>query len=306
VLAAAQTLGYRPAGYSAIPALSRRKRVGVVMANLFSPYFCHLYSMFESELELREFDIIWRVVSDLSQLDAQVAGLIPQDVDGIIVLSAVPGAQVRKKVVAANIALVVLDRQEQAEGAALVWIDGPEIGRAVAQMMLKEGRKRPAAIAANPRRLTELHGFAEAMEAAGSAPCLWLDTGWTYENGVTTAQRLLAGDDMPDAIFCASDYLAVGIVDVLRAQGSLRVPEDVSVVGFGDTSQSRWLSHQTTSIQLPLLALVQTAVATVASRMGPATSQPPRIWLGCDIVERGTTLGLSHPESGARTLPSAE
>jgi DNA-binding LacI/PurR family transcriptional regulator len=306
IMAAATALGYRPTGYQPGPSPTRQKRAAVVMANLFSPYFSHLYAMLESELALREFEILWRIISDSAQLDAQVADLLSEDVDGIIVLSAVPGAAVRKRIVAADVALVALDRQDVAEGAALVWIDGPEIGRAVAQLMLREGRNRPAAIAANPRRLTELQAFADAMEAAGSAPCGWIDTGWTYENGAHAARALFSAETPPDAIFCASDYLAIGMTDTIRQEFGLRVPEDVSVVGFGDTSQSRWMSHSTSSVHLPLLSLVQTAVATMASRIGPVTSPCPRIWLGCDIVERGTTLGLSHPEGPAQPLPSAE
>jgi DNA-binding LacI/PurR family transcriptional regulator len=189
------------------------------------------------------------------------------------------------------------------EGAALVWIDAPEIGRSVARMMQKEGRKRPAAIAANPRRLTELKAFADAMEAAGSATCRWIDTGWTYENGLSAAEHLFSQGDIPDAIFAASDYLAIAITDVAREKYGLRVPEDVSIIGFGDTTQSRWLSHTTSSIHLPLLAMVQTAVATMASRIGQINSAPPpRIWLSCDVIERGTTLGLSHPAGPGQDL----
>ncbi|NOW45976.1 DNA-binding LacI/PurR family transcriptional regulator [Novosphingobium sp. SG751A] len=299
VLAAAQALGYRLQSATSQQNHGRPKRAAVVMANLFSPYFCHLYAMFEDELRQRGFDVVWRIVSDLALLDVTVGDMVDEQVDGIIVLSAVPGAAVRKKVVAAGISLVVMDRQDVVEGAALVWIDGPEIGRSIAQLMQKEGRSRPAAIAANPRRLTELQAFAHAMEMGGSAPCRWVDTGWTYENGITAARVLFAGEDRPDAIFAASDYLAVGIVDVARKEFGLRVPEDVSVVGFGDTSQSRWLSHATSSIHLPLLSLVQTAVSTMAGRLGPNVAPPPRIWLACDVIERETTLGLSFANNPA-------
>lgn len=299
VLAAAQALGYRLQSASSQQNHGRAKRAAVVMANLFSPYFCHLYAMFEDELRQRGFEVVWRIVSDLALLDVTVSDMVDEQVDGIIVLSAVPGTAVRKKVVSANISLVVLDRQDVVEGAALVWIDGPEIGRNVAQLMQREGRSRPAAIAANPRRLTELQAFATAMEMGGSAPCLWVDTGWTYENGMSAARDLFAGKDRPDAVFAASDYLAVGIVDVARKEFGLRVPEDVSVVGFGDTSQSRWLSHATTSIHLPLLSMVQTAVSTMAGRLGPNVAPPPRIWLACDVIERETTLGLSFANNSA-------
>jgi DNA-binding LacI/PurR family transcriptional regulator len=303
IMSAAATLGYRPSTFQAAIQPTRRKRAAVVMANLHSPYFCHLYAMYEAELTQREFAIEWRILTDPMQIDATIADLVSDGVDGIIVLSGVPGAQVRKKVVAANISLVLLDRQDAVEGAALVWIDGPEIGRSVAKMMQKEGRQRPAAIAANPRRLTELQAFADAMEAGGSSRCRWVDTGWTYENGVTAADHLFSQGEMPDAIFAASDYLAIAIADMARDKYGLRVPEDVSIIGFGDTTQSRWLSHTTSSIHLPLLSMVQTAVATMTSRIGQVSSAPPpRIWLSCDVVERGTTLGLSHPAGPGQDL----
>jgi DNA-binding LacI/PurR family transcriptional regulator len=305
ILAAASALGYRPATYAAHhPA--RQKRAGVIMANLYSPYFSQLYTMIEAELDQRDFAIEWRIISAPDAVDTAMDDLLAQDIDAILVLSAVPGAAARKKVIAANISLVVLERQDVVEGAALVWIDGPEIGRSVAQLMLREQRQRPAAIAANPRRLTELDAFAHAMEAAGTQACRWVDTGWTYENGVTAARELFGQGPRPDAIFCASDYLAMGVVDTIRHEFGLSVPQDVSVIGFGDTSQSRWLSHPTSSVHLPLVSLVQTAVATLASRIGPTAAIPPRIWLACDLVERGTTLGLSHPEGPVPTPPGVD
>ncbi|NBC35351.1 substrate-binding domain-containing protein [Novosphingobium sp. FSY-8] len=310
VLAAAAALGYRHGKrVEDINGLPTR-RAAVVMANLYSPYFCHMYSMIEDELTLRGFQIVWRIVSDHAMLDSVVEELIEQDIDGMLVLSAVPGASVRKKVRAADISLVVLDRQDAVDGAALVWIDGPDVGRQVARLMLAEGRSRPACIAANPHRLTELQAFAAAMEAAGCAPTRWVDTGWTYENGVSAAQRLFSGNGKggdgppPDAVFAASDYLAIGVVDAARQTYGLRVPQDVSVVGFGDTSQSRWLSHTTSSVHLPLLSMVQTAVATMAARLGPAPGGPaPRIWLACDVIERETTKGLTFPAAQAAQTP---
>ncbi|HWU03632.1 MAG TPA: LacI family DNA-binding transcriptional regulator, partial [Novosphingobium sp.] len=290
ILAAAATLGYKPAHKGAETAASATRRAGVVMANLYSPYFAHLYSMIEAEMAERGFTVVWRIVSDMARLDATIEDLLDENLQGMIVLSGIPGAQVRRRAKAANVSLVVLERSDTLDGAALVWVDAPNAGRDVARLMLDEGRRRPAAIATNPNRGTELHAFAEMMETAGSDPVRWVETGWNYEHGVSAAEQLLAGPNPPDAVFAASDALAIAIIDVARERYGLRVPEDLSVVGFGDTSQARWLSHPVTSVHIPVMSMVQTAVAIMEARIGPSTTPPPRIWLACDVIERGSTL----------------
>jgi DNA-binding LacI/PurR family transcriptional regulator len=164
-------------------------------------------------------------------------------------------------------------------------------------MMLDEGRRRPLALATRPVRSRELAAFAEAMEAAGSAPCRWVDTGWNYEDGARAAETVLGSAEPFDAVFTASDNLAIGFLDAARTIHGLDAPKDMSIMGFGDTRPSNWVSHRISTVRLPLVALIQTAVSTLVTRIEAIAEPAPRIWLSCDIIERGSSLGTTGFDS---------
>jgi DNA-binding LacI/PurR family transcriptional regulator len=189
--------------------------------------------------------------------------------------------------------VVILNRQERVEGVSLVWIDAPEAGRAVAKLMQAEGRRRPLAVATNPVRSRELQAFAEAMEAGGSEPCRWIDTAFRYEDGLRAAEEAFGQTARPDCIFTASDNVAIGLIDSARRLHGLDVPRDLSVVGFGDTNTAGWMSHMISTVRLPITSMIQTAISTLMSRIASAEEPAPRIWLGCDVIQRSTTIGGS-------------
>ncbi|WP_380779974.1 LacI family DNA-binding transcriptional regulator [Sphingomonas sp. R86520] len=292
VLAAAAELGYRPASARA------DRPVAVVMANVLSPYFAELSDRLGAELAGRGLRTLFFISSDPARIDDLVRNAIAADAGGIILFSAVPSRVVLAEARSNDLPIVILDRNERVENASLVWIDSAEIGRTVATRMLAEGRRRPAVIATASDRSRELKAFADTMNAAGTGPCRWIDTGWSYADGVEAAARMLAGEDVPDAVFAASDAVAIGVLDGIRRDSRLTVPGDMSIIGFGDTAPSNWLSHQLSTVHIPVVALIQTAVSTLMARMASTGTPAPRIWLSCDLVERGTSLGLDDAISG--------
>lgn len=291
IIAAAATLGYLPTsnGGSSEPVASRP--VAVVMANLLSPYFAELCQRLAAEISSKGSRAIFFVCSDLARIDTVCMDALAHDIQGMIIFSAVPTPKAMAAAQAVHVPIVILNRSDVVEGASLVWIDGPDIGRAVAKLMLDEGRRQPVAIATAPFRSRELRAFAEAMEAGGSAPCRWIDAGWHYEDGARAAVECFDQTVRPDAIFAASDSLAIGFLDVARTVHGVNVPSDMSVIGFGDTAVSTWTSHRLSTVRVPIVSLIQTAVSTLMARIGAELEPAPRIWLGCDIIERDSSRG---------------
>jgi LacI family transcriptional regulator len=118
-------------------------------------------------------------------------------------------------------------------GAPAVLPDDEGGGRTAAAHLLEIGRRRIAHVAGPERFLgarLRAQGFAAALAEAGAQPCGEVRFGeWTEHWGREAAGLLLA--DRPDAIFCASDQIARGVADTLRAVGR-RIPDDVALVGF--------------------------------------------------------------------------
>ena len=116
-------------------------------------------------------------------------------------------------------------------------------GVAAARHLLSLGHRRVAYVGGSPTAAcsqARMHGFRAAMEAAGlPVPDGYVRDGlFRYQDGVDGAAALFALPAPPTAVFAACDEVAAGVVEAARAHG-LRVPEDLSVVGFDDTQLAR-------------------------------------------------------------------
>lgn len=133
-------------------------------------------------------------------------------------------------------------------------------------------------------------GYRSALVAGGMSvdPALICQRDFTYEAGLELAGELLEGDAPPTAVFAACDAVAFGVIEAARQHG-IRVPDELSVVGFDDTHAARWGVPQLTTVRQPLAEMGRAAVRTVAelARTGAATAHP--VELATELVVRGST-----------------
>jgi LacI family transcriptional regulator len=139
-------------------------------------------------------------------------------------------------------------------------------GMAATQHLLSLGHRRIAYLGGPPTsgcNQARMNGFRGAMEAAG-APVpkeyVWLRE-FLYDDGLAGGAALLDLPEPPTAIFAGSDEVALGALEAARARG-LRVPEQLSVVGFDDTQVARLASPQLTTIRQPLREMGTVALRT--------------------------------------------
>lgn len=139
-------------------------------------------------------------------------------------------------------------------------------GMAATQHLLSLGHRRIAYLGGKPTSAcnqARMSGFRSAMESAG-APVppeyIWLSD-FLYDDGLAGGSMMLDLPERPTAIFAGCDEVAVGVLEAARARG-LRVPDDLSVVGFDDTQVARLASPPLTTIRQPLREIGAVAVRT--------------------------------------------
>ncbi|MFW3387777.1 UNVERIFIED_CONTAM: LacI family DNA-binding transcriptional regulator [Kocuria sp. CPCC 205274] len=135
-----------------------------------------------------------------------------------------------------------------------------------------------------------LAGYRSALEDAGVPhdPALVTGGGFSYEAGFAGAQELLELEDPPTALFAASDEAALGAFEAAR-QAGLRVPEDLSVVGFDDTLLARWASPKLTTVRQPLHAMGEMAVERAITLLAGGSRRVHPLQLQTSLVERSST-----------------
>jgi LacI family xylobiose transport system transcriptional regulator len=165
-------------------------------------------------------------------------------------------------------------------------------GVAATQHLIEQGHRRigvitgPADMMCSVARLA---GYRSAMAMASLPvdPALIRYGDFHVEGGCENAMQLLALEDRPTAIFAGSDLQALGVLEAARTTG-VRVPHDLSVVGYDDVPIARWSSPALTTVHQPLKEMAEEAARLVLRlRDGGATST--RMDLAVDLVVRQST-----------------
>ncbi|WP_322983339.1 LacI family DNA-binding transcriptional regulator [Streptomyces sp. S584] len=145
----------------------------------------------------------------------------------------------------------------------------------------------PVAAVCNQART---HGYRAAMEAEGvQVPDGYVRSGdFTYETGLLGATALLSLQEPPTAVFAGNDEIAAGVIETARARG-LRIPEDLSVVGFDDTSLARMTTPPLTTVRQPLREMGGTALRTALRLANGEKIESHHIELATELVVRASS-----------------
>jgi LacI family transcriptional regulator len=166
-------------------------------------------------------------------------------------------------------------------------------GLVATQHLLGLGHRRIAFVggllsaACNQARM---HGYRAAMEAEGApVPDPYVRTGhFRYDDGVSLGALVLDLPEPPTAIFAASDETAAGVIEAARARG-LRIPDDLSVVGFDDTQVARFASPPLTTVRQPLREMGGVALRTALRLAAGEKLESHHVELATELVVRSST-----------------
>jgi DNA-binding LacI/PurR family transcriptional regulator len=141
-----------------------------------------------------------------------------------------------------------------------------------------------------PCSRARLDGYRAALEGAGIGidPTLIRHGDFRIEGGREHAAALLRGEHRPTAIFAGNDVQALGVYQAAREAG-LRVPEDVSVVGFDDLSLAAWADPPLTTVRQPLTEMAVAAMRMLLQLHQGQELSTTRFELATSLIERGST-----------------
>ena len=182
------------------------------------------------------------------------------------------------------------------EGARLVFVNGALDGIDVPCVSVDErhagflatkhlvalGHRRIGFVAGPADYLPTRHkaaGRIDALTQAGLSPDgLVVHGEFTLEGGRDSARALLSAADRPTAVICSSDVIAIGVLQAAREAG-LRVPADLSVVGFDGIEAATWVEPELTTIEQPIEQIAATAVDLLRTVIADPTHPLPRVLL---------------------------
>lgn len=295
VLAKAAELNYVASRSASTLATGRTMTVGVLTPYIARWYFGHLVAHVESELSESGYDLLlYNVASDAarerffermpvrSRVDALVSFMLPNQAEAAALRSlAVPLALVGAKV----------------DGFASFGIDDTEAAATAVRHLLNLGH-RTIGLIGGGRDHVPMHfvtpvdrraGFFAALAAAGIEhdPRLEANGEFTLEGGERAMNEILAAPTRPTAVFAQSDEMAIGALRAIRRHG-LRVPEDISLIGFDDIDTADMLGL--TTIAQPLGRLGQAVARSIIQQLaGEPVDTHSHTELPTRLIVRETT-----------------
>ena len=296
IRALAEQMGYMPDSQAAGLRNRTSKIFGLVISAVTNPIFARMVMAIEEQAHDLGYDVIFaQTLNKPDREQAVIRRLLSRRVDGLFltpVYRLEPTASIYEELLKRGTPTVLLGhRGPFCEKFVNVETDDVSASAAATRHLLELGHRKIAFFAgpsAAPSSLERLDGYRRALREAGIEPedNLVFNAGGTLEEGEKAALQLLNETPGATAIQCANDLVAIGAATVLLGQG-LRIPEDLSLVGFGNVLVSEHFRVPLTTIRQPKLRLGLAAVDSMLKLLKgirPATKR-----LSAELVIRQST-----------------
>jgi LacI family transcriptional regulator len=290
VLAAAGKLGYQP-NVIARSLITRQSRlIGLIMGEWENPFYTTMLRGFTEQLGARDYRVMLLASRSPADVDAAMRMLMQYRVDGMVLVSASPGEAAADEYLRTGGRLVLINREPERMPATGIACDNPRVGRELAERMLAAGYQRFALLRGDPTMkfgLQRALAFRGAIEASGRGRIVVERSGASnYAAGRAFGVEMMSLAARPDALVCATDVVAIGVLDGLRLDCKVAVPDAVGVVGFGDIPAAAWASHDLATVRLPIERMIDESVRALFADREQAVDGT--ILVPADIVWRGS------------------
>ena len=297
VEAAIKRLDYVPSAVARSLKAKTTATIGLLVPNSLNPYFAELARGIEDYCERNGYRVILCNSDDNPDKQRNyLRVLLEKRIDGLIVTSAGGDSGLAQGLAGVRTPMVIVDRGLEGVDADLVRIDH-HYGAYLATRHLLELGHRDIACIGGPANTSvaqmRLAGFRQALQEAGvEVPAgRILESDFSSTGGYRAAAQLLESRP-PSAIFAANDMMGIGVLRA-AAERNIRVPSELSVIGFDDILMSRYVYPALTTVGQSILQLGETAAELLLRRIAARELPVDQRIVTPNIVLRESTAPLS-------------
>ena len=321
VLNAIKDLDFVPNGVARSLTVNRTHTVGVVTTDISDQFFGQFVAGAEAEARRHGFYLVIGSVEEDAPADeyAYLQLMLQRRVEGLIIARPMlrPDSQQIVAALAPRLPIVLVASELKSPALDSVDVDNERGGHDATKYLMEQGHQSIATIVGPsgwPSAQARLKGYRDALGAGRIAFAKSLvrhANGWGLESGEAAMENLLAEGVQFTALFAQSDLLALGAVTALRRRG-LRVPDDVSVVGYDDIAVAQYLNPPLTTMRQPMrevgAAAIQLVLHKIHSDERP-TGPPSKHLLAAKLIVRDSVRGPavdhgpSEPAADVRAGP---
>nr|WP_274382948.1 LacI family DNA-binding transcriptional regulator [Methylorubrum extorquens] len=305
VLAAAETLGYRPNLLSRSLMTGRSDIVAVAVGGLSNPFHVMALESFTAGLQRAGRQVMLVQVEDELALGSAVKLLTGYQVDAILSSLPVTEPDVAQALSQFGVPVVTVNSPITTEWVRTVATDDAWAGAEMARLLHARGARSFGYVAGRSGTMAQERreaGFRDGLHELGIDGFARAQGDHLHGGGYDAVRTLYAAGKGPDALFCLNDLTAMGAIDALRNEFGLRCPEDVLVAGYDNIAASAWAPYGLTTVDVGLAAVAAEAFVMIEA----GASGPREVLVRPTLVERASTAGRNEaaraaPGMGARS-----
>ena len=291
VMKTAEDLGYQPNAIARSLITRRSNMVAVVISRQTNLYYPEVLVQLSQRFSERGVRVLLFTLERESDIDVMLDQILQYQVDGVVEAARLSGPQIdlmEKR----GVPLVFYNRSLKDRRVNSVCCDQAEGERSLVNGLVAAGHKSFGLISGpedSAVSVERTQGALERLTELNIKSVTVVPGDYSYESGVAGLLDLKARmGKLPDAIICANDVMAIGCLDAARHQLGVKVPEDLSVVGFDGVGPAQWQSYDLTTVRQPVRRMTEAAVSMILERIEHPELPPERRTFSGILIDGGS------------------
>lgn len=292
VMRVADELGYRPNVLARSLITGESKIIGLVVGYLENQFYPDALEKMSKALQAEGYHVLVFIskITD-ENADQLIDELLDYQVDGIVMASSSMSTVLSERCHKAKVPVVFFNRRHEDETLSSVTSNNVAGGKKVARFLVAGNHERIAHIAgwegASTQRDREF-GFMSELDSAGVKLFAREVGNYHFDSTQDATRKMFSESLIPDALFVGNDHMAMAVLECIRFEFGLRVPGDVSIVGYDDVEIASWPSFALTTISQPSQRLVDETVKTLLSHVRDGDETTRKVEIEGQLIVRKT------------------
>lgn len=292
ILQVASEIGYVPNLVARGMISGKTNVIGLIVGDNLGPFYNRIINLFVEKIqEIGKQCLVFKVPRQ-ERIDSIISRVIQFQVEAVIITASAMTKVMAETCEENNIPVILFNRFIPGVKISTVYVDPIEGGGLVAEYLFDKGHRDIGYVQFTKETSEEMEkkiGFYSKLRQHGIHHIQEESADYDYDSGYEVGKRMLQSSNRPTAIFCTSDLIAIGVMDAARFEYQLKVPEDVSIVGYDDISMASWKGYDLTTVRQPLEVLIEKTICILKELLENENCDPIVEMIIPKLIERKST-----------------
>lgn len=262
VYEAAKELGYNANGVARSLNMQMTNIIAVVIGAVTGNFYNEVMHKLVSKIQASGRQALVFVADPTFGMDNIVAAVNYYRVDAIIITSSATKSNIMNYFTNSKIPLILFNREVMNSNASAVWGNSSKATIEIADFLVNNGHRQIGFILGTYETERD-ESFVKKLEELKMAPVCIYKGEYTYNTGYDAARKILTAPNIPDVVFCSDDNMAMGVMDAARYEFGLKIPQNLSVIGFDDNPTARLKSYDLTTMRQPVDSMIDGTIEII-------------------------------------------